>query len=620
MQMPCLKLWVACALLALAPSGRAAPVPRTIPQTLPSHPGNVFLAGENIVVPAPPGDVETWRAVDYENKVVAQGRLKDGKVEVGPLPVGWYKVVRGVGHVTNRVFLGVLAPLRAPTPLTSPICIDVAMAWSYPKEKMGDVANLCQLAGINWVRDRLAWPQMEPQRGQFAGANQYDDSARIQAEAGLQVLQVSHISPGWANPNSKRFPLDLRDAYNFYREMARRWRGEVEAFEPWNEADIRMFGGQTGSEMATLQKAAYLGLKAGNPDVIGCENVFAFHRAATLRNFQENEAWPYFDTFNLHCYEPLENYPALFADFRAVSAGKPLWLTECSVHVKWRGDERFKELGDEDLRLQSERAVKTYAEAIYEGAVEVFYFMLPHYAEGKLQYGVLRADLTPRPAYLSVAATGRLLADAKPLGRVKPAAGGVQGYLFDAKPDGKRADILVIWSDRGGTFELAKPPRACFNHLGCALPITNRRLTLSRAPLFVVLAKGTRPALIPPPRPAKLLTGRPGVIVVQALLPEEDTVLDKSAYKITAGQTKAVPVYLYNFGAKKARGRLTLAVPAGWRAELPRKVEVAPGERKELTLNLDCATTNGWSEANIRMRGNFGAEGRPVLSLRFVPE
>ena len=77
------------------------------------------------------------------------------------------------------------------------------------------------------------------------------------------------------------------------------------AFEPWNEADIPMFGGHTGSEMASLQKAAYLGLKAGNPKVIACLNVFALHRAATLRDLHENAAWPYFDTFNLHHYEAL---------------------------------------------------------------------------------------------------------------------------------------------------------------------------------------------------------------------------------------------------------------------------------------------------------------------------
>ena len=195
---------------------------RPIPRTLPSHPGNIYLAGEKIIVAAPPGEADTWRAVDYENKVAAKGRFNNGMAEVGNLPVGWYKVVRGVGHVTNRVFLAVIEPLRAPTPLSSPIDIDVAMAWFFSKEKMDGVANLCALAGMNRVRDRLMWEQMEPKRGEFASTNQYDFSAEAQVRAGLQILQVSHVSAKWANTNVMHFPPDLRDIYNFNREMAHR--------------------------------------------------------------------------------------------------------------------------------------------------------------------------------------------------------------------------------------------------------------------------------------------------------------------------------------------------------------------------------------------------------------
>ena len=586
-------------------------ISRSIPHPLPSHPGNIFLTGENIIVAPPPGGAEGWSAIDYEGKVVAQGRIKNGMIEVGPLPVGWYEVVRGVDHITNRVCAGVVEPLRAPTPLTSPIAIDVAMAWFFPKESMAAPANLCTLAGINWVRDRLLWPEIEPKRGEFVPSTRYDSSAQVQSAAGLQILQVGHASAPWANPNTRHFPLDLRDPYQFYREMAGRWRGQVGAIEPWNEADIAMFGGHTGSEMASLQKAAYLGLKAGNPKVIACQNVFAIHRAATLRDFDANDAWPYFDTFNLHCYEPLQRYAKAFADFRAVSAGKPVWVTEISVHVKWQGDPQLKELSDEDLRLQSERVTKTYVLALHQGAAEVFYFMLPQYSEGAIQYGLLHADLTPRPGYLALAAVGRLLADAKPLGRVALSNNIGQAYFFDARPDGKPADVVVAWARREASFELPAAPLACFDHLGRPRPISSNLLKVGPAPLYVVLPKGSHPALVPPPKPARLLPGKPGPLVLQALLPENKIVLDRSAYKIPGDRTTAVPVFLYNFGAKKAQGRLSLTVPEGWKGELPREAEVAPGERKELTLNLTGPGTNKWSEASVRITGDYGAEGKP---------
>ncbi|MGO8928237.1 MAG: hypothetical protein ACLQU3_15310 [Limisphaerales bacterium] len=602
---------------------------RVIPRPLPSHPGNIFLTGETVTVPAPPaGEGDTWQAVDYEGRIVAEGRVTGGPIDLGRLPVGYYEIRRSAAGATNRLSVGVLEGLRAPTPLSSPIGIDVAMAWFYPKDKMGSVANLCALAGINRVRDRLSWPELEPRKGEFAATDRYDWSAQTQAAAGLQVLQVDHLSPAWANPNGKRFPLDLRDTYNFHRAMARRWQGEVVAFEPWNEADIPMFGGHTGSEMASLQKAAYLGLKAGNPKVIACLNVFALHRAATLRDLHENEAWPCFDTFNLHHYEAFNAYPRLYADFRAVSAGKPLWVTECSVPVKWHGDERLQEPTDEDLRVQSERMAMTFAQAIHEGAQAVYYFILPHFVEGQTQFGVLRPDLTPRPAFVALAAAGRLLADAEPLGQVKDGSNSIHAFLFRARPDGQSADVLVAWSKSEVEFELPKPPKACFDHLGRTREVTGKVLNLSRAPLIAVLDRGTRLSLVPPPEPAKLEPGKPSLVVMQAVMPEASIVLEKSAYKVPAGQTTTIPIFLYNFGAKAARGRLSTPmsfnstrplVSPPWEAELPREVEVAPGERKELALRLTGVSTNGVEAAAIRITGEFGSAGRTVLSLNLVP-
>ncbi|MBI3192231.1 MAG: hypothetical protein HYZ36_06145, partial [Pedosphaera parvula] len=265
-------LTLATVLLALAAAG--APGQRQLPKPRPDHPGNVFLAGEDIAV-ALPIDRADWRLVDYDGQVVKELANAAGKVALGKLPVGFYRFEQA--GASNWISLGVIAPLRAPTPTNSPIALDVAMAWFYKEDKMDAVANLCALAGVNWVRDRLYWAEMEPRRGEWAGRKRYDASAGAQARAGLQSLQVIHASPGWANPNGKRFPLDLRDAHRFFEAMAKRWRGQVRAFEPWNEADIPMFGWHTGAEMASLQKAAYFGLKAGNSNIVACLNVFAVH-------------------------------------------------------------------------------------------------------------------------------------------------------------------------------------------------------------------------------------------------------------------------------------------------------------------------------------------------------
>ena len=609
--------------LVLLASTAILAAPRAIPSPLPDHPGTVYLAGEKISVIIPVLDLATWRVTDYDGKTAAEGQTTSGRAEFGPLPVGWYEVRWGEGDSPDlRASLAILQPLAAPTPETSPIGIDVAMAWFYQPPQMPAVANLCALAGVNWVRDRLSWGEVEKTRGEFAPpSTKYDASARIQSAAGLRVLQVNHSSPSWASPDHKRFPEDLRDAYRFYREMARRWAGRVVALEPWNEADIDGFGGHTGAEMASMQKAAYLGLKAGNPEVIACQNVFASANKAILADLAENQAWPYFDTFNLHHYAKSDDYPGIYAAFRAVSAGRPLWTTEFSMPVHWAGDEKRKDPTDADLRVQSERVAKVFAAALHEGSVAAFYFLLPHYVEGQTQFGIVRPDLTPRPAYVALAAVGRLLADARPLGRLKDVPQNVRAFLFRAKPGGEEREMMVAWTSEG-TVELAlalpDAPVPVYDHLGRARP---GPLALSPAPIFAVLASGAtaRLTLDPPPQTPPRATGEACPVVLQAVWPKERTDLKRSAYRITSGKAEAVPVYVYNFSTAPVEGTFAVAGPRGWRVNFAKDAKVPPQERLQLALTVEAGGAAAES-ATVRIRGAFGPAGRPVLSLRLAPE
>jgi hypothetical protein len=593
---------------------------RPIPRPIREHPGNIYVRGEEVTLNLTNGQGAAWRPVDYDGREVTPVRVRQDQIDLGRLPVGFYRL-RAEGQ-SNWISCAVVARLKATTPATSPVALDVAMSWFYPREQMEAVSSLCALAGVNWVRDRLAWGQMEPQPGAWSGTNRYDDAARIQSQLGLRVLQVNHSSPSWANPATSRFPLDLRDAYRFYREMARRWHGRVLAFEPWNEADISMFGGHSGAEMAAMQKASYLGLKAGNRDIIACLNVFAMHNPAQLTDLNENAVWPYFDTFNLHHYAAFDEYPKIYADFRAVSAGRPLWVTECALPVHWTGDEKLKESSDADLREQAERVVKTFACSLHEGAAETFYFMLPHYVEGQTQFGLLRPDLTPRPGYVALAAVGRLLADARPAGRLQSVSANVRGFLFHSHPDGRKANVLVAWVTEGGT-NLALPiaPRSAFDHLGRPLkPATTLRLT--KAPVFALLTDkcARQLKLDPPPQSPPRRTGDPSPVVLQAVWPQESLRLNQSAYRVSTQKSQKVPLWIYNFSEAAVTGTLRVSVPDSWKANEFEKVEIAPQSRADLQLELQCLQSAPKSLATVRVVGNFGPAGQPVLSFRVIPE
>jgi hypothetical protein len=606
------------ALAALVSTGVSAgeQLTRRTPEPSAAHPGNIFLADEEVTVPLP--EATTLRLIDYDGRLVRELGAAGSTARLGQLATGYYRVA--IGGSSNSISLGVLNRLQSPTPLDSPIGLDVAMAWFYGEKRMPAVANLCALAGVNWVRDRLTWPDMEPAKGQFSSSNRYDASALAQTRSGLRVLQVIHLSPPWANPNTKRFPLDLRDSYRFYEAMARRWRGQVQAFEPWNEADIPMFGGHTGSEMASLQKAAYLGLKAGNPDIVACLNVFAMHNPAQLQDLNANEPWPYFDTFNLHHYAPFDEYPKLYADFRAVSAGRPLWVTECSLPVKWTGSDSLKEPTDADLKVQSERVAKTFACSLHEGSDATFYFMLPHYVEGQTQFGILRPDLTPRPAYIALAAVGRLLAQAQPLGRLHTEDNSVRAFLFHALPDGKPEEVLVAWTTHtNASIVLPVAPLQVLDHLGRPT-LARKEVRLSQAPVFVRLpiGSGKELSLISPPGKPPRLNGKPCPLVLQALWPADKLDLKLSAYRIGAHQAQTIPVYAYNFGSEPVRGTLRVQSPAEWQVTLPTVAEIPPMGRLELPLNVSPLPAASGAPAEIRIVGQFGPDSQELLSLRLV--
>jgi hypothetical protein len=147
-------------------------------------------------------------------------------------------------------------------------------------------ASLCALEGVNWVRNFYGWESLEPRKGQWVARTPHDAA--------------------------------------------------IEAFEPWNEA-CHAGEGHTGAEIASLQKASYLGLKAGNPNAIVCQNAwgsrYAYYKGM-VDDFHANEPWPYFESMNFHHYRDPDEFAELYDGFRSVSCGRPLWVTEVNLRIR----------------------------------------------------------------------------------------------------------------------------------------------------------------------------------------------------------------------------------------------------------------------------------------------
>jgi hypothetical protein len=539
------------------------------------RPGNVFVVGEEVQLSVP-NAWAGWKAIDVDGKEIVP-ESKGAVASLGNLPVGYFELLEknGPGKITAAVLNKV-----SPTPDT-PIAIDAAMSWFYANpEQIRDACRLCQLAGVNWVRDRLSWPELQPERGKWADESRYERSMRIQHEAGLKILQVNHASPLWATKNQAHFPDDLRDVYEFYRGLAKRWNGLADAIEPWNEPDLDLFGGHTGCEIASFQKAAYLGLKAGDPSLPVCEAVFAIDRAETLDEFGTNTAYPYFDIYNLHHYIGLPLYSRAYGRHRAVSGGRPMWTTEFNLTINW-ADEATKEPSHEDLRVQGYRVGKVFSGALYEGSEKAFYFILGDYVERNLQYGLIHKDMTPRPAYVAFAAVGRLLNGAKPIGRIDLGNDKLKAYAFDTVVDGARKETVVAWSETKPTNFKLHAAESSYDYLGRQLPQSDHA-ELTRATVYFVLPPGGTKNLkiIPPPAKPERLDGKPCPVVLQ-IVGKGDS--KQSAFVLDT--TKQLRLIAYNFGDKPAHGTLKLEGASG----TPTGVNLSPGDRQEWTITADAS-------------------------------
>lgn len=491
---------------------------------------------------------------------------------------------------------------------------------------------------------------MEPQRGDFTGAQTtYDTSARIQTSQGLKVLQVFHDTPQWAvaeGDTRGRYAGDLRDVYRFCKAMAVRLRGTVHAWEPWNEGNVATFGGHTTDEMCSYQKAAYLGFKAGDPNVLVCWNVSTAVPTRLHTNLVlQNETWPYFDTYNTHTYDWPESYERLWKPVHDAACGRPIWVTESDRGIQYGTPEPWCDLSREGDIRKAEFMAQSYASSLFAGADRHFHFILGHYCEGgKIQFGLLRLDETPRPSYVALAAIGRFLAGAKCLGKWSIASQpNVHLYAFQAQPDGKLRDILVAWAEMPGDWDQrgktvadwALPQgmtvEGVYDYLGRSLGTIPPR-QLRGAPVFVLLGPGETGHLpLTAPQRSTFRPGKPGQIVLQLHMPPAASVnieqipwASDIEHKVRPETEIELPLYAYNFGDQPVRGRIVVEhAPAGWRLTPDTwEVTLDPMGRSRLDCRffMPQRQMDKSSDTWIVLRGDFDAAGRPVLAFRLISQ
>jgi hypothetical protein len=289
------------------------------------------------------------------------------------------------------------------------------------------------------------------------------------------------------------------------------------------------------------QKAAFLGFRSAAPaGVLVSNNVIAGAGGnLTTEMTTENHVRPYYQTYNIHSYDAVEDYVDIFSAARRLTRlqrPSPLWLTECGVHLPAHTAAPWSDMTPSNDLRQAQFVAQSYAVSLYAGVDKHFFFVLSNYLERGLQYGLLRHDRTPRLGYSALAAVGYFFPNATALGKLAvskisptPRELARQGgrtlllpeavvYAMRAQPGGgKTCDLLVLYCplpsgpNISPTQQCAVPHMllaavekqqnaAVFDMLGRELP-GGLPKNVSGSSLFVVLDTGATDEmhLIPPP-------------------------------------------------------------------------------------------------------------------------
>lgn len=306
---------------------------------------------------------------------------------------------------------------------------------------LADLGNayLVRDLGFGWAKGYVNWETVEPERGRYRWDDPDNTVAAFRSQ-GLQILLRVHGTPTWAKPAGAFLsypPDDMADFARFVRALAGRFRGQVAAYEIWNEPNLNYEWGYLPPDPARytdMLEAAYGAVKAVDPQAwvisaglatTGDGSDTAMSDLAFLRGMYAAGARGFFDALGSHPYtfghDPdyqdawglclsrvVQQREVMLANG---DASTPVWITELGwvLHSSWNLVEHARSgVGlAEQGRYLARAYLKTRAEWPWVGALFLFnldFGSVPWYtaAEPMRWYAVLNPDRTPRDAYTNI--------------------------------------------------------------------------------------------------------------------------------------------------------------------------------------------------------------------------
>ena len=369
----------------------------------------------------------------------------------------------------------------------SPWGVAFGMEWSsaYPLFN-----PLLKAAGVQWLRGFYDWQTLQPKEGYWNWALPDRLIENVRSNQQRLTFILAHVA-SWKSLDGAihRFPIkDIQFWRNYVAGLVGRYHADVKYWEVQNEFGRSAENGAPES-YAELVREASISAKRIDPNARIGMSVANFDVDFLDRAIKAGAAG-YFDYICVRPYDKLgvlaeggeADYLGMVAKLRHMLASNnqradlPLWITEIGVSAPLNPNP----LAD---RQQAVLLSKAYLLSIASGFERVFWFEArgPAY-DGRSDFGLLRANMNPRPAYRALKALTGIL------GPEPESAGWLDfgdGYGFMFRNGGR--NVLAVWARPDRNFPLRFESQVLVGDLeGVLRPLeAEQTLSVSDSPLLI---------------------------------------------------------------------------------------------------------------------------------------
>ncbi len=318
-------------------------------------------------------------------------------------------------------------------------------------------------AGIGSIRDEVSWSSIEREKGKLAMPQRFDQYVREASAAGLEVLLILDYANSFYDDGDRPRSAEGIEGFCRYAEFVVRHFGkDVQLYEIWNEWDIGIglrqpynVGGSP-ADYVKLLKAVYSRMKAIDPELIvmgGGSTSGGVHKG-WLEGILKLDALDYCDAVSIHSYNYSAGFPERSPETCSVwmtgvqkmlrkyndGADVPFYVTEMGWpnHVGRTGTKP---------ELAASYLARLYLLARTSASFRGIWWYdfqddgwKPDHNENN--FGIVRPDLTPKPAYHVLADISDLIANGQCLGRIETNSKNIEIIRF--RHEGR--DTWAVWS------------------------------------------------------------------------------------------------------------------------------------------------------------------------------